>query len=470
MLGLVGWTDPAAAADAIIAYETEVSRAHWPVADRRDAIRTYNASSFAQLKRDAPAFPWDAYLAGAGLTDWAGKVVVAENTAFAPIGAAFAAAPIETLRAWAAFQIVDRAAPLLSRRFVDPHFAFRLNYLDGQPEQQDRWKRAVASINGAIAHAVGQTYAERYFTAATQAKMDELVGNIVGALRQRIGRLAWMSAETKGRALEKLAKFRANIGFPRTYRDFTGLVLDPADLAGNVERTQAFNWRWSVGKLRQPVDPYEWSDTPQTVNAYYRATRNDITFPAGILQPPFFDPDADPAINYGAIGAVIGHEISHGFDDQGRRSDGDGMLRDWWTAEDATRFEAQADRLVAQYNAFEPLPGAHVNGRLTLGENASDLAGLTMALDAYRASLGGREAPVLDGFTGDQRVFLGWAQVWRTKLREPLLRRLIATNEHSPAMLRVNGVMRNMDAWYEAFGVTPGSALYLPPDQRVRIW
>ncbi|MEX2122269.1 MAG: M13 family metallopeptidase [Woeseia sp.] len=470
MLGLVGWADSTEAAGRILAYETEVAKQHWPIEERRDALKTYNATTFAELRSTASDFPWRQCLEAAGLAEWDDKVVVAEASAIAPMSSIFAETPIETLQAWAAFQLVDQAAPLLSRRFVDPGFDFHLKFLQGQPEQQERWKRGVAAVNSALAHPIGETYAKLYFTPATKARMDELVANLIRAMQSRIDGLSWMSAETKALAAEKLSKFRANIGYPKYYRSFAGLELDPADLFGNVDRTQEFTWRWMLGKLGKTVDRDEWSDTPQTVNAYYRSTRNDITFPAGILQPPFFDPEADPAINYGAIGGVIGHEISHGFDDQGRRSDGDGVLRDWWTAEDAVRFEEQADRLVEQYQQFELLPGARVNGRLTLGENVADLAGLTIALEAYRASLQGRPAPVIDDFSGEQRVFLGWAQAWRAKYREPLLRQLIATDEHSPPSTRVNGVLRNMDAWYAAFGVGEEDPLHIPPDDRVRIW
>jgi putative endopeptidase len=470
MLELVDWPDATGAARRILAYETDVAKRHWPIEERRDAVKTYNPTTFAELQRSASAFPWRPCLQAADLEKWEGKVVIAEASAIAPIASVFAATPVATLQAWAAFQLVDQAAPLLSHRFVDPSFDFHSRFLQGQPEQEERWKRGVAAVNEALAHPIGETYAKLYFTPATKASMDELVANLVRAMQSRIEGLSWMSKETRARAAEKLSKFRVNVGYPNVYRSFSGLELEPADLFGNVERTQEFTWRWTMAKLTQPVDPDEWTDTPQTVNAYYRATRNDITFPAGILQPPFFDPEADPAINYGAIGGVIGHEISHGFDDQGRKSDGDGILRDWWTPADGARFDEQAERLVEQYRQFEPLPGARVNGRLTLGENVADLAGLTIALEAYRASLQGKPAPVIDGFTGEQRVFFGWAQAWRAKYRDALLRQLIATDEHSPPSIRVNGVVRNMDAWYDAFEVGEDDPLYIPAADRVRIW
>ncbi|MGH8166338.1 MAG: M13 family metallopeptidase, partial [Woeseiaceae bacterium] len=349
MLKLVDWPDAGGVARRILAYETEIAKLHWPIAERRDALKTYNATTFAELRRSASGFPWREFLTAAGLGNWSGKLVVAEASAIAPIASVFANTSIETLQAWTAFRLVDQAAPLLSRRFVEPHFDFRLRFLEGQPEQQERWKRGVAAVNNALAHPIGEIYAELYFTPATKARMDELVVNLIRAMQRRIDGLSWMSAETRTKAADKLSKFRANIGYPRNYRSFAGLELDPADLFDNVERTQEFTWRWMLAKLAKPVDRDEWDDTPQTVNAYYRSTRNDITFPAGILQPPFFDPDADPAINYGAIGGVIGHEISHGFDDQGRKSDGEGNLRDWWSAEDERGFEERADRLVAQF-------------------------------------------------------------------------------------------------------------------------
>jgi putative endopeptidase len=366
--------------------------------------------------------------------------------------------------------VADDAAPLLSRPFVDAHYDFRNKELGGQPEQQPRWKRAVAFTNGAIGESVGRVYVARYFPPESKAKMDALVGDIQTALRARIQKLDWMGPETRAKALEKLSKFTVKIGYPATWRDYSKLVLKPDDLYGNASRAAAFDWRRKVVRLNGPVDKSEWGMTPQTVNAYYNASNNEIVFPAAILAPPFFDPNADPAINYGGIGGVIGHETSHGFDDQGRKSDGDGVLRDWWTAQDAAKFKAQTDRLGAQYSAFEPLPGAHVIGGLTMGENIGDMGGLSLALDAYHTSLHGKPAPVIDGLTGDQRVFLGWAQVWREKIRDETLRQRLVTDPHSPAVYRVNGTVRNIDGWYTAFDVKPGDKLYVAPDQRVRIW
>jgi putative endopeptidase len=325
-------------------------------------------------------------------------------------------------------------------------------------------------MNAAIGESVGRVYVARYFPPESKAKMDALVGDIRTVLKARIEHLTWMGPETKAKALEKLAKFTVKIGYPTKWRDYSALVLKPDDLYGNVLRAGAFDYRRDVKRLHEPVDKTEWGMTPQTVNAYYNSVNNEIVFPAAILQPPFFDPDADPAINYGGIGGVIGHEISHGFDDQGRKSDGDGVLRDWWTAEDAAKFDTQAKRLGAQYTAFEPLPGAHVNGQLTMGENIGDMGGLSLALDAFHASLKGKPAPVIDGFTGDQRVFLGWAQVWREKIRDEALRQRLVVDPHSPARFRVDGTIRNVDGWYAAFDVKPGDKLYVAPDERVKIW
>lgn len=470
LFGLVDWPDPPGAAAAVLAYETEIAREHWPIEDLRDPIKTYNALSFRELAQQGSEFPWREFTRAAGLDHWRGKVVFAQASALAPVCRLYARTPISTLKAWAAAQALNQSASTLSRRFDEASFDFNGRFMQGQPQQQERWRRGVALVNASLAHNVGRAYAERYFTPDTKAKMDDLVANVIAAMRSRIEALAWMSADTKTQALDKLGKFRANIGYPSAYRDFSGLRISADDLFGNVLRTNEFAWRWSIGKLDRPVDREEWSDTPQTVNAYYRGTRNDITFPAGILQPPFFDPEADPAINYGAIGAIIGHEISHGFDDQGRMSDGDGVLREWWTGADAAEFERRTDRFVAQLDAYEPLPGARVNGRLALGESVADLAGLTVGLDAYRASLRGQAAPVLDGFTGDQRVFLGWAQGWRMKFRDAFLRQLIATDEHPPGFIRVNGIVRNIDAWYEAFNIQPNEPLYLAPSERVHLW
>jgi putative endopeptidase len=469
ILTLAGWPDADAQAKAIVDLETEIAKVSWSRAEDRDPVKTYNPMTPAELATAAPGFDWSAFLAAADLGQ-THRVVVAESTAIPKIAAIFAATPVKTLQAWEAFNVADSAAPLLSKPFVDANFEFRSRTLSGQQVEKPRWKRAVATIDGDVGEAVGRVYVATYFPPEAKAKIDALVGNIRAALRGRIERVTWMSAATKARALQKLSMLRVKIGYPVKWRDYSSLRISDADLFGDVERSSAFDWRRKLKQLKGPVDHTEWGMTPQTVNAYYNPTQNEIVFPAAILQPPFFDPDADPAVNYGGIGGVIGHEMTHGFDDEGRHFDGTGKLTDWWTADDDAKFVAQTKRLGEQYSAFEPLPGAHVNGDLTMGENIADLGGMLLALDAYHASLGGKPAPVLDGLTGDQRVFLGWAQVWRGAERPDALRRQLVSDPHSPPNARVNGVVRNVDGWYAAWDVKPGDPLYVAPDQRVRIW
>ncbi|MDR3510656.1 MAG: M13-type metalloendopeptidase [Caulobacteraceae bacterium] len=465
----IGWPEAKAAAQAVVAFETRVAEASWSRAEEREVDKTYNPMSVEDLAKAAPGFDFKAFMTAAdlGAVD---KVVVGANTAFPKVAAIFAATPLDTLKAWQAFHVVDSASPYLSDRFVQARFAFRNKTLAGQPQIQPRWKRGVGFVNRSLGEAVGRLYVAQYFTPDAKAKMDALVGNLRTALGGRIERVSWMSPETKAKALEKLSKLTVKIGYPVKWRDYSRLTMTDADLYGDAERSLAFEWDRQVRRLNEPVDKLEWGMTPQTVNAYYNPTNNEIVFPAAILQPPFFDASADPAINYGGIGGVIGHEMTHGFDDQGRKADGDGRLADWWTAEDASKFEAQAQRLGAQYSQFEAAPGVHVKGELTMGENIADLGGLLLALDAYHASLHGEPAPVIGGLTGDQRVFLGWAQVWREKIREDAAKQQAVSDPHSPAHFRVNGPVRNIDAWYAAFGIKPGDPLYVPPEQRVRIW
>jgi putative endopeptidase len=469
ILTLAGWEKPAENAKGIVDFETKLAEASWTRVERRDRDKTYNPANPGDLNAMTPGIDWNRYLAAAELPG-VQRVVVTTNTALPKFAKIYADTPLETLKAWQAFHVADSAAPLLSRPFVQANFEFRSKELAGQPEERPRWKRGVAFTDRVIGESVGRIYVARYFPPESKAKMDALVGDIHTALQARIEKLPWMGDDTKAKALEKLSKFTVKIGYTAKWRDYSKLVLKPDDLYGNAQRASAFEWRREVARLNGPVDKGEWGMTPQTVNAYYNSVNNEVVFPAAILAAPFFDPDADPAINYGGIGGVIGHEISHGFDDQGRKSDGDGVLRDWWSAEDATKFKVQTDRLGAQYSAFEPLSGAHVIGGLTMGENIGDMGGLSLALDAYHASLHGRPAPIVDGLTGDQRVFLGWAQVWREKIRDETLRQQLVTNPHSPAIYRVNGTIRNIEGWYQAFDVQPGEKLYVPPEQRVRIW
>ncbi|MHB9002097.1 MAG: M13 family metallopeptidase [Thermoanaerobaculia bacterium] len=471
MLKLAGWEQPEANAAAIVAMETKIAEAHWTRAESRDRDKTYNLTTIVELEKSAPGFPWTIWFTAAGI-DKAGTAVVRQNTAFPKTAKIFADTPVETLKAWQAFHLADEMAPLLSKRFVDTEWEFRSKFLNGAQEQRPRWKRAVGAAEGALGEAIGRTYVAQYFPPDSKAKMEKLVADLRTAMNARIQNLEWMGPETKKKAAEKLAKFGVKIGYPSKWRDYSALEIREGDLAGNAARAAKFNWDWQLGRIGKPVDELEWGMTPQTVNAYYSSTKNEIVFPAAILQPPFFDPAADPAVNYGAIGGVIGHEITHGFDDQGRKSDGDGFLRDWWAAEDATKFEAQATKLGAQYAAFEfpQLPGIHITPRLTMGENIADLGGILLGLEAYRVSLDGKPAPVLDGFTGEQRVFLGWGQVWRTLVRDDALRQLIMTDSHSPGMVRAFAPLRNVGAWYDAFGVKETDRNYVKPEDRVRIW
>lgn len=469
LLKMVGWPDAANAAKEVVALETRVAEASWTRTERRNRDRTYNPMSLTELQSFAPDMAWKTLLQEAKLADTK-RLVLTTNTAVPKVAGIYQATALPVLQAWQAFHVIDSSAGLLSKRFVQAHFEFRSAILAGQPELKPRWKRAVDFVNSAVGESVGRLYVQRYFPAESKAQMADLVVNVRKAMQLRIDKLDWMSAETKVQAQEKLAKFGVKIGYPDAWRDYSALTLEEDDLMGNSQRVAAFEWNRQVARLNKKVDKAEWGMTPQTVNAYYSPVKNEIVFPAAILMPPFFDPKADPAINYGGIGGVIGHEISHGFDDQGRKSDGDGLLRDWWTAKDAAKFQVQADRLGAQYDTYEPLPGAKVNGKLTMGENIGDLGGLAVALEAYQLSLQGKPAPVLDGTTGTQRVFLGWAQVWRSKSRDDAMRQQLVSDPHSPPYYRVNGIVRNMDAWYQAFDVKPDDKLFVPPNERVRIW
>jgi putative endopeptidase len=467
--GIARGAEAAGAAGRILALETEIAKLHWPAAKRRERELTYNPRSRVQLLEMTQGFPLTEALASAGF----GKVqefVVREADAMAPLAALFRQTPVATWREYMAYHYLRSNASVLPQVVDDEVFAFFGKQLNGQPEQRPRWKRGVDAVDDALGEAVGQVYVERHFSPESKAQMSALVENLRKAYAQRIRALPWMTDETKKVALEKLAAFRPKIGYPDRWRDYSALEVSASDSFGNAQRAELFEWQRSIAKLDKPTDRDEWGMTPQTVNAYYSPVFNEIVFPAAILQPPFFDPAADPAVNYGAIGGVIGHEMGHGFDDQGSKSDARGVLRTWWNERDETAFKQLGDRLAEQYSQFEPLPGLRLNGRLSLGENIGDLGGLSVAFEAYRLSLGGRSAAVVDGMTGDQRFFHGWAQVWRTLFREQRLRNQIMTGPHSPAEFRVNGVVRNLDAWYEAFGVKPGDKLYLPPEKRVRIW
>jgi putative endopeptidase len=471
MLGMIGWDDPKGSAEKIVTFETKIAEAHWTRAQNRDREKTYNPMTIKALVDLAPGFDWQAMLDAAGVGQ-AGQIVVSQNTAMPKMAGIFGETPLATLQAWQAFNVVDEAAPLLSSRFIDASFEFHGKFMSGSPQQRDRVKRAASFCESAMGEAVGREYVAKYFPPEAKAKAESLVNDIHAAMRSRIERVTWMSPETREKALAKMGKFTVKIGYPVKWRDYSMLIVDPGDLFGNAARARRFQYEYRISKLGQKVDKLEWGMTPQTVNAYYNNSQNEIVFPAAILQPPFFDPNADAAINYGGIGAVIGHEITHGFDDQGRKSDGDGVLTDWWTPEDAAKFEKQAARLGAQYEAFEfpTVSGSHINGKSTMGENIADLGGVLNAIDAYHIHLNGQPAPVLDGFSGNQRLFLGWAQVWRTLQRDPALKQQLATDPHSPGSIRAFAPLRNIDAWYDAFDVKVGDKEYVPPEQRVRIW
>jgi len=469
MLALIGWPGAEGRAAEIVAFETKIADVSWTRAEQRDPVKVYNPTTLRALEQNAPGFAWSRMLASAGLGARS-EVVTITNTSLPKIAALYSQTPLDTLKAWEAFHTLDAMAGVLPKAFVDARFDFRGKTLTGQLENRPRWKRGVEAVNGELGEAVGKIYVARFFPPESKAKMQALIADLKAAFAKHISSLDWMSPETKTQALAKLANYDVQIGYPKAWRDYSALEIRADDAYGNAWRSGAFEWAYKVARLNQPVDKDEWGMTPQTVNAYNNPFFNEVVFPAAILQPPFFNPDADPAINYGAIGGVIGHEMTHGFDDEGRKFDAHGRLSDWWTAEDAARFEAKAKRLGAQYSAMEPLPGAHIKGELTMGENIADLGGLTLGLEAYHASLRGAPAPVIDGFTGDQRVFLGWAQVWREKMRDDALRAQIASNEHSPAEARVDGVVVNIDAWYTAFGVTPEDKLYVAPSKRVHIW
>ncbi|NIJ07814.1 putative endopeptidase [Sphingomonas vulcanisoli] len=468
LFGMIGYPDPKGSADAVLAFETKVAQVSWSAQDRRDIVKVVNPMTLPEIEAYAPGVPWKTYLDAATFTH-PGTIIVGEKTAIKALAALYAETPLATLQAWEAFHVAHDASPYLSKRFVDSRFAFTRT-LSGVSQQRPRWKRGVQLVDGSLGELVGKTYVERYFTPAAKAEMVSMIANLKAAMHDRIEGLTWMSPATKTHALEKLSRMRVMVGYPDKWRSYAALRIDPNDLYGNVQRSQAFEFAYHADDLGKPVDHQKWGMTPQTVNAYNNGLENVIVFPAGYLQPPSFNPAADPAVNYGAIGAVIGHEISHGFDDQGRKIDATGALRDWWTPEDAKRFEAQAAGFGAQYDSYEPVPGMHVNGKLTMGENIADMAGLLVALDAYHRSLGGKPAPMLDGFTGDQRFFMAHAQENREKANADALRSQMASDPHTPSKFRAIGPERNIDAWYQAFDVTPGQKYYIAPDKRTRIW
>ncbi len=470
---LVGLPDPQALAGQVMELETALAAASWDRVTNRDAQKTYTLMTLPALQANAPGFDWEPWLAALGAPEGSfAEVVVRQPTFVTAAAGLWAGRPLAQWKAWLAIRTASACADYLHEAVVEEDFAFYGRALSGTPELRERWKRGVALVEGALGDAVGQLYVERHFPPAAKERMVTLVANLVEAYRQSISTLEWMGPATRERALAKLDRFTPKIGYPDRWKDYSALEVRPDDLLGNVLRAGEWTTGFELAKIGKPIDRDEWLMTPQTVNAYYHPRMNEIVFPAAILQPPFFDAEADDAANYGGIGAVIGHEIGHGFDDQGSRYDGEGNLTDWWEAHDRAEFERRAEALVGQYDALSPagLPEHHVNGALTVGENIGDLGGLTIALRAYRIATEGTEPPVLDGFTGVQRVLLGWAQVWRAVTRHEEAVRRLAVDPHSPPDLRCNAVVTNLDAFHEAFDVQETDALFTPPGRRVRIW
>ncbi|MBV9109605.1 MAG: M13 family metallopeptidase [Gemmatimonadetes bacterium] len=469
LLRLAGQADPAGTAQRVMAFETSLAQVQWDRVRLRDRNATYNKMTVAELQRRAPHFDWAGFFRAAGLGA-ATDVIVTQPDYMTAMDSILAATPVADVKAYLAVHALDNAAPFLSSAFQNAAFQFHGHTLGGQPQQRARWKRGVGVVQGGLGQMLGKAYVQRNFPPESKAAMQRLVGNLLAAFSQGIDSLTWMSPATKAQAHDKLSHITVKIGYPDVWQDYSALQVSRNDLMGNVRAISHYRWNRMAVRLGQPVDRTEWGMTPQTVNAYYNPSNNEIVFPAAILQPPFFNPAADDAVNYGGIVAVIGHEVSHAFDDQGAKSDAAGNLRDWWTPADAAAFHERTEALAAQYDAYTPLPNLHVNGHLTLGENIGDLSGLAVAYRAYHNSLNGQEAPVIGGFTGDQRFFLGWAQVWRGLYRDEALRNQVMTNPHSPDFIRANGPLVNNAAFYRAFGVKEGDKMYRPENQRVVIW
>ena len=464
--------DKAAAESAaqIVALETALAKVQWTKVENRDPVKSYNKLDFAKLSALAPHYDWSRYLIDADIKNRVDYVIVSQPSYLQGFDAVFAQQSLDVWKKYFHAHVISHYANLLSAPYVDANFAFKGTALRGVPQNEPRWKRGVTLIERSIGEALGKVYVAQYFPPERKAHMEKLVQNLLIAYRQSIDTLDWMGPETKKEAQIKLAKFRPKIGYPSKWKDYSSVKISKDDLIGNVDRAHLYDYNREINKLGKPIDREEWGMTPQTVNAYYNPELNEIVFPAAILQPPFFDANADDAVNYGGIGGVIGHEISHGFDDQGSQYDGDGRLRDWWTKEDHVKFASKTAMLVKQYDAFSPLPGYYVNGALTLGENIADNSGLAIAAKAYRLSLAGKPAPVIDGLTGEQRLYMGWTQVWRAKARDAQTIVQLKTDPHSPAQYRANGSLSNQPDFYSSFGVKEGDKMYLAPDQRVIIW
>ena len=474
MLTIAGAKDASARADKVYALELAMAKASWPAADRRDEDKIYNPMSFSDLKKLAPGFDWDAMFKAAGISTTSPhgerKVIVAEKSAFPDLAKVFAATPIDVWRDYLTVRYLHSWASYLPKKVDDTDFAFYGMALEGKTAQLDRKIRAIHLLDGTMGEALGKLYVAKYFPPEAKAKALALVQNVLKAYDADIRTLAWMTPPTRAKALDKLHAMALKIGYPDKFRDYTALAIDRANLLGSVKNATVFEWNRQLRRIDDPVDRTEWGMTPPTNNAYDNFNFNEIVFPAGILQPPYFDPNADDAVNYGEIGATIGHEISHAFDDQGSKYNPRGVLQNWFTPEDLKNFKARGDAIAAQYDQYQPLPGLHLNGRLTLGENIADIAGLVIALKAYHISLGGKPAPVLNGLTGDQRFYIAYAQSWRERHRDGAVRAQVLSNPHSTSEFRVNGVVCNTDAWYTAFDVKPGDKFYLPPDKRVPVW
>ncbi|RMA79478.1 M13 family metallopeptidase [Umboniibacter marinipuniceus] len=470
MLTLADIENPASAAEMIMALETRLAAAHMKKEDARNMTKIYNPIPVDQLGEVMPTFDWDAYLGESGMADKIDNLVILSLDYSAQLDDILQDVALDDWKTYLSWKLVDASASSLTQAMDQQNFEFYSKTLRGVEEQEPMWKRGVGVVNGTLGEVVGKVYVSKHFPPAAKAKMETLVANLISAYEASINELDWMSAETKVQALDKLHKFTPKIGYPENWRDYSALDITGDNHFANIRNVREVNWAENIARQGGPVDRSEWGMTPQTVNAYYNPPLNEIVFPAAILQPPFFNLEADDAVNYGAIGAVIGHEIGHGFDDSGSTFDGDGVLRNWWTEADLSEFQSRTSELVAQYNGYYPFEDLHVNGEFTLGENIGDLGGLSIGLRAYEMSLNGNESPVIDGFTGVQRVFLGYAQVWRNKYRDEALRNLIETDPHSPSMYRVNGIVRNVPAFYDAFSVQPGDELYLAPEDRVKIW
>lgn len=469
MLTMAGFSDGPAQAAQILALESALAKDYWSVEKSRDDELTYNLWRKGDFGAKAPGLDWGAVFTVAGF-DSQKEFLVSQPEALAAVAKLVNAAPLDQWKAYLRYQLLQSWATSLPTRFDEERFAFYGKALRGQKAQQERWKRGMDLLDGVLGEAIGQVYVSKYFPASAKADVLGMVAVFKKALGQRIEGAKWMSASTKAEAIAKLNAFGAKIGYPDKWRDYSTMAVSRGDLVGNMRAATEWQYRYDLNKLGKPVDRFEWFMTPQTNNAYYSPQLNEIAFPAGILQPPYYDEHADLAVKYGSIGATIGHEMGHGFDDQGRKSDSKGQLRDWWTKEDAARYMVEAKKLVAQYSTYSPVKGIFLNGQQTLGENIADLAGLIVAFDAYKLALGGKPAPVIDGYTGEQRFFLAYAQSWMTKTRDERLRDQAVSGVHSPAEFRVNGVVRNIDAWYEAFGVKPSDKLYLKPEERARPW